>query len=143
MMKWLQNKNVQPAAKQTETAAPQIRPDQVLNSASPLDQEIVRDLQELMGRDYQSLIRIYLEDSPKLIGQLLSALQEKDSMALIAPSHTLKSSSANLGAVNLSKIAMAIERSARTGDISTPAVEIPNLLEEFKKVEKALIEIIG
>lgn len=143
MMKWLQNKNVRPTDR-TPAAVPK-HPVAKLpqNDASPLDQEIVRDLQELMGSDYQSLIRIYLEDSPKLISQLLSALQENDSVALIAPSHTLKSSSANLGAVKLSKIAMTIEKSARTGDITSPAAEITAMLEEFEKVKAALTEIIA
>jgi HPt (histidine-containing phosphotransfer) domain-containing protein len=103
----------------------------------------VNDLHDLMGNDYHSLIRIYLEDSPKLIHQLQTALNRKDIVALVAPSHTLKSSSANLGAVKLSKIAMAIEKSARTGDLELPARETPALVSEYEKVKAALAEIIA
>jgi signal transduction histidine kinase/CheY-like chemotaxis protein/HPt (histidine-containing phosphotransfer) domain-containing protein len=110
---------------------------------SPLDEEIVKDLHELMGSDYYSLIRIYLEDSPKLLKQLRTALDNQDCVALIAPSHTLKSSSANLGAVKLSKIAMAIEKSARGGDIALPAREAQALVDEFEKVKNALGAIIA
>jgi len=120
-----------PAAPGAETAHP-------VDAYSPLDREIVNDLQEMMGSDYHSLIRIYLEDSPKLIQQLQSALDNQDSVALVGPSHTLKSSSANLGAVKLSKIAMAIEKSARAGDLELPARETQALVDEYEKVKDAL-----
>jgi HPt (histidine-containing phosphotransfer) domain-containing protein len=118
-------------------------PTPTTQEESPLDAEIVNDLQDLMGNDYHSLIRIYLEDSPKLIQQLQTALNRKDIVALVAPSHTLKSSSANLGALKLSKIAMAIEKSARNGDLELPARETPALVSEYEKVKAALAEIIA
>jgi len=96
-----------------------------------------------MGSDYHSLIRIYLEDSPKLIQQLQAALHNKDSVALVGPSHTLKSSSANLGAVKLSKIAMAIEKGARAGDLELPAQEAQALVDEYEKVKDALNGMIA
>jgi signal transduction histidine kinase/CheY-like chemotaxis protein len=147
MLKWLNKESptrktsakpesVPPPAAATATASP-------ASAYSPLDQEIVNDLQEMMGSDYHSLIRIYLEDSPKLIQQLQSALENKDSVALISPSHTLKSSSANLGAVKLSKIAMAIEKSARAGDIELPAKETQALVDEYEKVKDALSVMIA
>jgi signal transduction histidine kinase/CheY-like chemotaxis protein/HPt (histidine-containing phosphotransfer) domain-containing protein len=147
MMKWLKKETVKNLSAKKTRVTEQTTDNQTTKKnelvSSSLDNDIVKDLQELMGSDYQSLIRIYLEDSPKLISQLLSALQNKDSMALISPSHTLKSSSANLGAINLSKIAMRIERSARTGDIDLPLREKDALLEEFEKVKTALSKIIA
>ena len=147
MMKWLKKEASQKPISSIKGVGDQVVSKQatILNEdkSSSLDYEIVNDLQDLMGSDYQSLIRIYLEDSPKLISQLLSALQNNDCMALISPSHTLKSSSANLGAVTLSKIAMNIERSARAGDIDLPVREKDTLVDEFEKVKAALAKIIG
>ena len=147
MMKWLKKEASQKPISSIKGVGDQVVSKQatILNEdkSSSLDYEIVSDLQDLMGSDYQSLIRIYLEDSPKLISQLLSALQNNDCMALISPSHTLKSSSANLGAVTLSKIAMNIERSARAGDIDLPVREKDTLVDEFEKVKAALAKLIG
>ena len=147
MMKWLKKETSQKPIANIKGAGEQVASKQatLLNEdkSSSLDYEIVNDLQDLMGSDYQSLIRIYLEDSPKLISQLLSALQNNDCMALISPSHTLKSSSANLGAVTLSKIAMNIERSARAGDLDLPVREKDTLLDEFEKVKAALAKLIA
>lgn len=147
MMKWLKKEASQKPISSIKGVGDQVVSKQatILNEdkSSSLDYEIVNDLQDLMGSDYQSLIRIYLEDSPKLISQLLSALQNNDCMALISPSHTLKSSSANLGAVTLSKIAMNIERSARAGDIDLPVREKDTLVDEFEKVKAALAKLIG
>ncbi len=146
MMKWLKKEASQKPISNIKSAGVHVVSKQatLLNEdrSSSLDYEIVKDLQDLMGSDYQSLIRIYLEDSPKLISQLLSALQNNDCMALISPSHTLKSSSANLGAVTLSKIAMNIERSARSNDIDLPLAEKDALLAEFEKVKSALAKLI-
>lgn len=144
MLKWLHKDDQTPAADPAE-ATPVKTPTPVpaTDAYSPLDLEIVNDLHELMGNDYHSLIRIYLEDSPKLIQQLQAALEKNDSVAAVAPSHTLKSSSANLGAVKLSKIAMAIEKSARAGNLELPARETPELVSEYEKVKAALTEIIA
>lgn len=103
-----------------------------------LDPEVIEELQEMMGADTQTLIRIYLEDSPQLLSQLQDAYLRRDSMAAIAPAHTLKSSSANLGAMLLSKIALSIETEARGGSIDKAALEMKDLLAEFERVKTEL-----
>jgi CheY-like chemotaxis protein/HPt (histidine-containing phosphotransfer) domain-containing protein len=110
--------------------------------ASALDFNIVSDLKQFMGSDYQSLIRIYLEDSPKLLQQIQSALFIQDGPALIMPTHTLKSSSANLGAIRLSKLAAKFEASARTGNLEIPNLEAQNLVKEFNSVIIALKDLL-
>jgi signal transduction histidine kinase/CheY-like chemotaxis protein/HPt (histidine-containing phosphotransfer) domain-containing protein len=103
-----------------------------------LDSEVIEELQEIMGADTQTLIRIYLEDSPLLLTQLQDAYLRRDSTAAIAPVHTLKSSSANLGAIQLSKIALSIETEARAGSIEKAALEMKDLLAEFNRVKDEL-----
>jgi HPt (histidine-containing phosphotransfer) domain-containing protein len=103
-----------------------------------LDPEVIEELQEIMGADTQTLIRIYLEDSPLLLTQLQDAYLRRDSTAAIAPVHTLKSSSANLGAIQLSKIALSIETEARAGSIEKAALEMKDLLAEFNRVKEEL-----
>jgi len=146
MMKWTLQRKDPPSQVVPEMAAAE--PDATLPAAAAaelpaLDMEIVEDLQEMMGSDYQSLIRIYLEDSPKLIGQIQTALDNRDCAALVAPAHTLKSSSANLGAMALSDIAKTIEKSARNSDINTPLQQGAGIAAEFERVRAALAAIIA
>jgi CheY-like chemotaxis protein len=142
MMKWMMRRNETPA-EETPIAAPPSAPPPPAAQGPALDMEIVEDLQEMMGSDYQSLIRIYLEDSPKLIGQIQSALDNRDCQALVAPAHTLKSSSANLGAMALSEMAKIIEKSARSNDIDTPLQTGAGIDAEFERVRAALAAIIA
>ena len=141
MIKWMARDTNTPVVKAPEPETPS--PLAARAELPALDMEIVEDLQEMMGGDYQSLIRIYLEDSPKLIGQIQSALDNRDCAALVAPAHTLKSSSANLGAMALSDIAKTIEKSARNGDIETPLQVGAGMPDEFERVRAALAAIIA
>ena len=50
---------------------------------------------------------------------------------LIAPSHSLKSTSANLGATSLSELAKRVEHGARAGTLN--ANEAPILVAEIKR----------
>lgn len=147
LLSWLNKAQPKSKFELDNASSINIPSDKVMNSTQksdyPLDQEIVKDLQELMGSDYHSLIRIYLEDSPKLVSQFLTALNNNDCTGIIAPTHTLKSSSANLGAVSLSKIAMSIERSARAGDITLPIHDADALVKEYKRVKLALSDLIA
>lgn len=140
MIKWMTRDTVAPVVKAPAAEPP--APPAARAELPTLDMEIVEDLQKMMGNDYQSLVRIYLEDSPKLIGQIQSALDNRDCAALVAPAHTLKSSSANLGAVALSDIAKTIEKSARNGDIALSLQVGAGMADEFEKVRTALVAII-
>ena len=110
---------------------------------SPLDHETLDELREMMGGEYTQLIRIYLEDSPKLVSQILAALSNQDSAALINPAHTLKSSSANLGAKHLSALALDMEKCAKAGDIQGPTQAAKHLIFEFEQVKTALNAVLS
>ncbi|MBS0569293.1 MAG: response regulator [Proteobacteria bacterium] len=95
---------------------------------SVLDADVVRDLLEVMGDEFMDLVRVYLEDTPKSIALLEQAAAGNDNQGLIAPAHSLKSTSANLGALGLSELAKRIEHGARTGDLGNTA---PTLVAEL------------
>jgi CheY-like chemotaxis protein len=143
MVKWLMRSNETPAIEAPANVGATTETATISAELPALDMEIVEDLQEMMGSDYQSLVRIYLEDSPKLISQIQTALDNRDCAALVAPAHTLKSSSANLGAMALSDIAKTIEKSARNSDINTPLQQGAGIAAEFERVRAALTAIIA
>lgn len=123
------------------TASPE--PSSHAVGTSVLDKAVVDELQQMMGGDYQSLIRIYLEDSPKLINQIQAALHNHDCQAMVAPAHTLKSSSANLGACALSEVAKAIETHARTGNADAAIQAGKDIASAFNHARTALSALLS
>jgi len=102
----------------------------VAAASAALDADVVRDLLEVMGDEFTDLVRVYLEDTPKSIALLEKAAASGDDSALIAPSHSLKSTSANLGALGLSELAKRLEHGARSGDLGN---EVPVLVAELAR----------
>ncbi|MEP6485612.1 MAG: ATP-binding protein [Rudaea sp.] len=111
--------------------APMSAPVGSLPSEHVLDTEIIRDLVEVMGDEFTDLVRVYLEDTPKAINALEQAATRGSVEGLIAPSHSLKSTSANLGAMGLADLAKRIEHGARSGTLT--AAEAPVLVSEIKR----------
>jgi signal transduction histidine kinase/CheY-like chemotaxis protein/HPt (histidine-containing phosphotransfer) domain-containing protein len=101
------------------------------SAESVLDSDVVRDLLEVMGDEFTDLVRVYLEDTPKAIAALEQSATRGNIDGLIAPSHSLKSTSANLGALTLSELAKRIEHGARGGTLG--ASEAPILVAEIKR----------
>jgi signal transduction histidine kinase/CheY-like chemotaxis protein/HPt (histidine-containing phosphotransfer) domain-containing protein len=108
-----------------------------------LDQEIVRDLLDVMGEEFTDLVGVYLEDTPKNLNLLETAADRGDVSGLIAPSHSLKSTSANLGAMTLAEIAKRIEHEARSGTLNDPATLVRDLAREYGRVAAELRNLLA
>ncbi len=67
----------------------------------------------------QMVVGLFETDAPKNINSLLSGLEASDLELVRTSAHTLKSSSAYLGADRLSALCRDIEQAARSGDEST------------------------
>jgi CheY-like chemotaxis protein len=111
--------------------------------APVLDVEVIEELRAIMGDEYLGLIRMFFEDAPTHIAKLQAALAANDVAAMVAPAHTLKSSSANLGAMALSAVAKRIEQGARTASLEKPALAVLMLENEFKRAKAALEKLLG
>lgn len=109
---------------------------------SAIDLNVVRDLMELMGSDFHDLIRVYLEDTPKNLTALDSAARSNDIDALVAPAHSLKSTSANLGALLLADMAKRIEQGARSGDLGEPVLLVAQLQNEYQRASSQLQQML-
>ena len=59
-------------------------------------------------------------------------------IALRVAAHTLKSSSANVGATTLSDAARDLETGARDGTLTQPATAVARIVGEFAQVRAAL-----
>ena len=101
------------------------------STESVLDTEVVRDLLDVMGDEFTDLVRVYLEDTPKALAALDQAANRGHVEGLIAPSHSLKSTSANLGAIGLSELAKRLEHGARAGSLSVSESQV--IVGEIKR----------
>ena len=70
--------------------------------------------------------------------ELEEAAESGDAAAQVAPAHTLKSSSANIGARALADFARRIEHAARTGVVTPPAEIAGGIRREYERVAEAL-----
>ncbi|HVT33201.1 MAG TPA: ATP-binding protein [Rhodanobacteraceae bacterium] len=107
-----------------------------------LDTAIIGDLLDTMGGEFGDLVRVYLEDAPQRVRALASAAEAGDAAAQIAPAHTLKSSSANIGATALSELARGIEHAARAGIATSPAEITVGIASEYERVAGELSRLI-
>ena len=105
----------------------------VVINASVLD-----ELREVLGGEVDKIIAVYLEDAPRLIAQLERAAVGNDPIALRVAAHTLKSSSANVGATTLADAARDLEHGARDGTLTQPATAVARIVGEFAQVRAAL-----
>ncbi|WP_425479901.1 ATP-binding protein [Xanthomonas maliensis] len=104
-----------------------------------LDADVVEELYEVAGNDTIRILQLFLEDTPGIIEQLESAAGNRDSMQLRDLAHSLKSSSANVGAQALSNAARRIELAARTGTIERPSAMVALVIAEYARARLALL----
>lgn len=112
-------------------------------SGPALDGDVVEDLREVMGTEFLSLIRVFLEDTPRTLERLQTAAEMGDTSTLIASAHSLKSTSANLGALDMSELARQIEHGGRAGTLNQPQLLVARLIAEFLRVESALRALLS
>jgi signal transduction histidine kinase/CheY-like chemotaxis protein/HPt (histidine-containing phosphotransfer) domain-containing protein len=113
-------------------------------SGSAIDQAVIQDLLEMMGAEFTDLVRVYLEDTPKSIAALERAAERNDMEGLIAPSHSLKSTSANLGALNLAELTKRIEHGARQRNlVGEPVMLVAEVSNEYRRVTTELRKLLG
>jgi|GEM_PF-1399596 len=84
------------------------------------------------------VIGLYLEHAPGLVENIRQALSSNDCDAARSAAHSLKSSSANVGAVQLSAQCKALEDAARDGSVDAPDTVAAAIDQEFAAVCGAL-----
>jgi PAS domain S-box-containing protein len=114
--------------------------------AHPIDRSVLDKLRGLQPNGapdiVTSIINIYLANSPVLLGEVQQAMEAGDVETLRRASHTLKSSSANVGALPLSEMCRNLEAMARSNSLSRDGEHAASLVtgisQEFIRVRDAL-----
>ncbi len=116
-------------------------PDQTV-----LDVEVIERIRDMERRGaprlLERLIHTYLDTAARLVADVDAALAAEDAAGLRQSAHTLKSSSANLGATELARLCAQIESEARAGRVA-PAHEVwPQARAEYQRVARALGDML-
>ncbi len=112
-------------------------------SDPPLDADALARLRELDPGDANGLldrvIKAYLDSLQRMLPDLAAARGPAGSLDTIRQvAHTLKSSSASLGAIKLSRHCAEVELLARNGETQRIEAEIDAMLEELGRARVAL-----
>ncbi len=86
--------------------------------SNPVDTDNLDMLKELIGDDLKEILQAYLDSAPDSVIKMDNALHAGDADQLRLHSHSLKGSSANIGAGPLSQICAQLEDMAKNNDIS-------------------------
>jgi CheY-like chemotaxis protein len=120
----------------TTVASPPVAPNGTLDRHA-LD--AIRGLQHEGAPDLlERVITTYLKDAPRLLQTMVDSLQRRDAAGLRLAAHSLKSSSASLGAIHLAAGCKVIELRARTNDLAGVEAQVADLAREFQAVARAL-----
>jgi PAS domain S-box-containing protein len=111
-------------------------------ASTPIDEKILNRIRALQDPENPTLLKkviaIYFQETPKLLQLLHEAAGKGDAQALRHAAHTLKSSSANLGAGRLALLCKGLEELARSGQTENIRTPLHDIEAEYLKVQSAL-----
>lgn len=110
-------------------------------TAAVLDAAILAEIREMAEDDpllFIQIIDCYLEESLRLVAGIREAIDQGNAALLNRAAHTLKSSSASLGAVALSELCKALELIGRSGTTAGAEQRLDLLEAEYTLVVAAL-----
>ena len=107
-----------------------------------IDRETFTGLKDLMGADFViELIDTYCTETDDLIGKLRQSFEVQDAVSFGRFAHSIKSSSASLGALAFSQQARELEMLGKSNDVSQAGPKVEQLIASFLQVKSCLEEL--
>jgi|GEM_PF-968203 len=107
-----------------------------------IDFAVLESICEMAGDEasllVEEMINSYLDDTEIRLQAIAQAIIEADAESIFQAAHSMKSSSANLGAVNLAQLCEELEELGRNRTIDDVEVILSNAASEFQQVQQAL-----
>lgn len=88
-----------------------------MNDQAHVDMTVLRMLQDVLEEGFAGLLMVFMRDSRAKLDSIRTGLAEADTDAVRSSAHTLKGSSANLGANPLAELCLTAEQQAREGNL--------------------------
>jgi signal transduction histidine kinase/CheY-like chemotaxis protein/HPt (histidine-containing phosphotransfer) domain-containing protein len=121
--------------------------DALFDSNAIVDLKVIADLRRIGGNGRKDVARgaisLYLKHSPRLFETIVTALQARDFPTLATAAHKWKSSSAIVGAAQLSNLLQQIEDGATNRNLSIGRGLESELSTQFEAVREALTLALG
>jgi signal transduction histidine kinase/CheY-like chemotaxis protein len=112
-----------------------------------LDERVFAALRQLQRADrpdiVKNTIRLYFENAPRLLQELREGAIKRDVTVLGRASHTLKSNSANVGAIRLAARCSELEALARSGKVADACALVRGVIEDYAIANAVLSEHLG
>ena len=107
-----------------------------------IDEKTFDELKQMSGADFiNELIDTFLEDSPKLIEEMESALKANNVDSFRRAAHSLKSNAATFGASELFALAKELEMLGKENKLNETGDRLRALEEAYESVRKELSEL--
>lgn len=107
-----------------------------------LDLSVLEELFEIMEGEAVALLQEYLDNAPDLLKDVERAVTEGNADALVLPAHSLKSSSANVGGLQVSAVAKQLEFMGRDDEMGGAAQAWKEMQAAYAAAGRELREII-
>jgi len=105
-----------------------------------LNIDIFQSLRQSIDDDliFSDLVTIYLNSAENLLEEIQLALANGDPNQFSLSAHSLKSTSASIGAIRLSQLCKYLEQVGKTGKLSISSDVLDLLTNEYEQVIKAI-----
>lgn len=117
-----------------------------MSDPTVIDQQAIENLRALNPGDNDEFLReitgIFLEDTPQRIAELDQSLAAGDVPKFTRAAHSIKGSSANLGAVALKAVAEQLEHHSRTHGLKDVTELVGRVKSEFGRAQTALNQLM-
>lgn len=112
-----------------------------------IDPTVIENLRSLNPGDNDEFLReiagIFFEDTPLRLAELDQSLAAGDAPKFTRAAHSIKGSSANLGAMMLRAAAEKLEHQSRTNGLTDVTPLVAQVKTEFTRAQEALKKLVG
>jgi HPt (histidine-containing phosphotransfer) domain-containing protein len=136
LQRWLQNSSS--PILESDAASTEESDSREIEMQDAIDASVFENLSSLMGDEFADLLQAYKEDTTEFAKTLRGACDEDDHAAMQVPAHSMKSSSANIGAMRLSALAKNLEEQVRSDTLESVEQQVSEIEKEFERVVEKL-----
>ena len=103
-------------------------------SQTAMDASVFAEVKEMMGDDFNEVIKLFLVSLPEQLNLLEKAIKNNDAELLYKVSHKIKGSSGSIGALGLADKAHMIEQVGHEGSTNITELALGELRETINQV---------
>lgn len=107
-----------------------------------VDNEVMTMLKEVMAEEFPVLLETFISDSRHRISQLDSLVADREWDLIRGNAHSLKGSSSNIGALELSEVCLTLEQRGKNREDNDLEGLLADLKSKYAEVEAALNSLL-